>query len=324
MHKAAFTIVLSGVASLLLHCQEVDSPASVSPAPAPGFRVYKSDDHGASWFEVGSGLPTSRRIHALAIEGSVSFAGTDDGVFISTDDGRTWSASVITPAARVVCFTVEGPRVYAGTSSAGAFVTSDGGRSWRQIARGLTELNIRSLATGDGVVYAGTDSQGVFVLRGGDEDWAPFGRGLPEHSQIFDLAIKGRHLYAALYSKGLFRIEAGGDRWQKVGSVMPLEVLVRGDTLLAGHNPGGIYRSIDEGASWRPAGGLSGDPPIWVLGHAGPNVLAGTSPGAVVLSNDLGETWRQSAAGLPPDAAVVAIGDSASYTLAAIVLQAGR
>ncbi len=142
--------------------------------------------------------------------------------------------------------------------------------------------------------------------------------------QIFDLAIKGRHLYAALHSKGLFRIEAGGDRWQKVGSVTPLEVLVRGDTLLAGHNPGGIYRSIDEGASWRP-------PAVYrVIRRSGFSATQAQTywlehrQGAVVLSNDLGETWRPSAAGLPPDAAVVATGDSTSFTLAAIVLQGGR
>jgi hypothetical protein len=106
--------------------------------------------------------------------------------------------------------------------------------------------------------------------------------------------------------------------------VRPLEFLVRGDALVAGHNPGGIYRSIDEGTTWRPAGGLPGGPPIWVLGDAGPNIIAGTSPGAVALSGDLGENWRPSAAGLPRDAAVVAIGDCSDYTLAAIVLPGGR
>ena len=112
--------------------------------------------------------------------------------------------------------------------------------------------------------------------------------------------------------------------WGRVGSVTPLQFLVRGDTLVAGHNPGGIYRSVDEGATWSRAGGLSGNPPIWVLGNAGPNIIAGTSPGAVARSSDLGENWTPSPAGLPAGAAVVAIGDSKNYTLAAIVLSSGR
>jgi hypothetical protein len=162
------------------------------------------------------------------------------------------------------------------------------------------------------------------MLPDGEERWTPLGRGLPERPQVFDLAVEGRHLYAALYSKGLHRLEADGGRWEKVGSVTPLRFLVRGETLLAGHNPGGVYRSVDRGATWRPAAGLEGDSPIWVLGDAGPNMLAGTSPGGVSRSDDLGATWRPSAAGLPPDAAVIAVGDGQDFTLAAIFRQSGE
>jgi photosystem II stability/assembly factor-like uncharacterized protein len=321
MHKAALSVIVLGVASLLSYCRDVVPPAASTPEKRPpSFRLYRSADHGASWREAGSGLPTSSRINALAVAGSVAFAGTDGGVFTSTDGGQTWTASPTTPNARVQCMTVEGSRVYAGTADAGVFVTEDGGRSWRQLARGLTDLNVRSLATRGAVVFAGTDSTGVFVLRERDLGWASFGRGLPEHSQVFDLGVKGRNVYAALYSKGLFRIEAEGDRWERVGDVVPLEILVHGDALIAGHNPGGIYRSVDEGTTWKQVGGLPGDPPIWVLGAAGPNALAGTSPGAIVSSSDAGETWRPSEGGLPSGAAVVAIGGGEAYTLAAIVL----
>jgi photosystem II stability/assembly factor-like uncharacterized protein len=323
MHVAS-AVVLLFVGPLLSYVKDASFPATAKPAPTLSYRLYKSLDHGAVWFEVGEGLPRLKRINALAIVGPVCFAGTDDGVFTSADAGSTWSASVITPTPRVQCLAVEGRRVYAGTSSAGVFVTTDGGLSWRHIARGLTDLNVRSLATRGAVVYAGTDSRGVFVHPGGDEDWMPFGDGLPEDSQVFDLGIKGRQLFAALYSKGLFRIGAGGDRWEKIGSVSPLEFLVRGDALIAGHNPGGIYRSVDEGATWRLAGGLPGGPPIWVLGDSGPNIIAGTSPGTVVLSGDLGENWSSRSAGLPPGAAVVAIGDCGDYTLVAVVLPGGR
>lgn len=317
-------VVLYHVASLLLHAQEAGDPATVKPTPTSLFRLYKSIDHGGSWIEVGEGLPRSKRVNALAIAGSVCLAGTDDGVFTSADAGRTWARGVMGPTTRVQCFAVEGRRVHAGTSSAGVWVSEDSGRSWRFVARGLTDLNIRSMATLGPDVYAGTDSQGVFVQKGGHGVWAPFGRGLPEHAQVFDLAGQGRRVYAALYSKGLFRAEVGNGRWERVGDVKPLEFLARGDALVAGLNPGGIVRSVDEGASWRPVGGLPGDPPIWVLGDAGPNLLAGTSPGAVALSGDLGEHWQPSAAGMPPGAAVVAIGDCRDFTLAAIVLPGGR
>lgn len=185
-------------------------------------------------------------------------------------------------------------------------------------------MKVQSLATQGAVVYAGMDSGGVFALREGSRDWVPFGPGLPEPCQVFDLAVKGRHLYAALYSKGLYRIEAKGDRWEKVGDVRPLEFLVAGEALVAGLNPGGIYQSRDDGANWTRAGGLPGGPPIWVLGAAGPNLLAGTTPGALVRSSDLGASWIPRATGLPPGAAVVAVGDGKDATFAAVVLSGGE
>ena len=131
------------------------------------------------------------------------------------------------PAARVQCITAVGQQVFAGTRQAGVFVSKDSGGSWRQLARGLTDLNVRSLVNLGPEVYAGTDEQGVFVLARGAESWDQLGRGLPEHSQVFDLAVSGQSVYAALYSKGLYRLNSGGEQWTKVGQVTPLEFLVQ-------------------------------------------------------------------------------------------------
>ena len=144
----------------------------------------------------------------------------------------------------------------------------DAGHSWRPISRGLTSLNVRSLAVQGSVLYAGTDSAGVFVLPEGAEVWVPFGGPLPEGAQVFELAIKDTWVYAALYSKGLYRVAAGGGSWQRVEDVKPLRFLVHGESLLAGHNPGGVYRSIDEGRTWKLADGLTGRSPTWVLNRS--------------------------------------------------------
>ena len=272
-------LILLLIAPVLAHAQGLDARASRAPARTSSFHVYRSDDQGRSWTEVGEGLPKAARVHALAVEGSTAYAGTDDGVFVSVDGGRRWAARVMTPASPVQCFAIAGRRVYAGTREAGVFVSGDGGRSWRRIADGLTDPNVRSLASRGSVVYAGTDSEGVFMLPDGEERWTPLGRGLPERPQVFDLAVEGRHLYAALYSKGLHRLEADGGRWEKVGGVTPLRFLVRGETLLAGHNPGGVHRSVDGGATWRPAAGLAGDSPIWVLGDCRPERARGDFAG---------------------------------------------
>jgi photosystem II stability/assembly factor-like uncharacterized protein len=318
LHIKTSSILLFLLSPLfLVGCsRSIQSP--VVAKPTGSFHLYKSLDQGYSWAEVGRGLPQSARINSLFIGGATAYAGTDAGIFISTDEGQTWSESPLLPAARVQCITAVGQQVFAGTRQAGVFVSKDSGRSWRQLARGLTDLNVRSLVNLGPEVYAGTDEQGVFVLARGAESWDQFGRGLPEHSQVFDLAVSGQSVYAALYSKGLYRLNSGGEQWTKVGQVTPLEFLVQGTTLLAGYNPGGVYRSVDSGATWNRSSGISSEAPIWVLGSTGSNLLAGTSPGAVSLSSDLGASWQPSAAGLPPGVAVVALSANKTYTLAAI------
>lgn len=68
--------------------------------------------------------------------------------------------------------------------------------------------------------------------------WQRAGPGLPVSKRI--------NAYAALYSKGLYRIDRDGARCARVGEVVPLEFLIRGDSLIAGHHPGGALQSSDE------------------------------------------------------------------------------
>ncbi|WP_437484354.1 hypothetical protein WME75_44650 [Sorangium sp. So ce1014] len=82
--------------------------------------------------------------------------------------------------------------------------------------------------------------------------------------------------------------------------------------------------AIDEGLTWHLAEGLTARSPTWVLGDAGPNVLVGTSPEGVSISHDAGASWKPSAAGLPADAAVVALAADKNYVLAGVVTQDGR
>ncbi|MGE3165734.1 MAG: WD40/YVTN/BNR-like repeat-containing protein [Planctomycetota bacterium] len=162
------------------------------------------------------------------------------------------------------------------------------------------------------------------MLSADSATWVAFGRDLPDGAQVFELATTDQSVYAALYSKGLYRIAPDGGSWQQVGDVKPLRFHIHGEVFLAGHNPGGVYRSVDAGRTWELGGGTFDHSPTWVLGHAGPNLLVGTSPGAVAMSRDSGASWQPSAAGLPAGASVVALASDRSYALAAVVIQHDR
>ncbi|MFX0196532.1 MAG: WD40/YVTN/BNR-like repeat-containing protein [Candidatus Hodarchaeota archaeon] len=93
---------------------------------------------GAQWTKVGSS--GDGWITALAVSGTSFFAGTYEGVFLSTDNGTSWTAinSGLPKNPDVSCFAVMGTNVFAGTSY-GVFLKVNNGSSWKPVNSGLPE-----------------------------------------------------------------------------------------------------------------------------------------------------------------------------------------
>ena len=102
-----------------------------------------------------------------------------------------------------------------------------------------------------------------------------------------------------------------------MGTVTPLALAVVDDTLVAGHNPGGLYWSDNLGRSWSKSHGMEGpflesglgnspmeledDAPVWEMAAGQGLVIAGASSG-IFISEDFGHTWKRSWRGLPANA----------------------
>jgi photosystem II stability/assembly factor-like uncharacterized protein len=150
------------------------SPLAIDPlAPetlyAGGLGVRKSVDGGITW--QGAGL-TRRLVLALAVdpkETAVVYAGTDAGLFKSTNAGASWQpVRGALDGVRVEALAIDPEQrqtVYAGTDS-GVFWTADGGHSWRRFTR-LPRRAFDALAVDPtaGIVYAGSNGGGIFELK---------------------------------------------------------------------------------------------------------------------------------------------------------------
>jgi photosystem II stability/assembly factor-like uncharacterized protein len=165
--------------------------------------LYQSPD-GANW-ALGSGDLGARQVFGLASDphgASTVWAGTDDGVYRSTNsganfskagvsgnvhsvlasqsgrvyaaadsglfassDGTTWAAvpGVTPPVVALAEDSVTGA-VFAGTSGGGVFQSTDGGTVWTAQSTGLLNPNVESLAVNDGTLLAGTNGGGAFSL----------------------------------------------------------------------------------------------------------------------------------------------------------------
>ena len=141
----------------------------VSTAAAEQFAVYQSTDRGRSWSRAGQGLPAHSRINAFASLDNMIFAGTNAGVFLSRDAGRTWLPTVVSD--RIVALATLGASLYAATASAGILLSTDRGATWAS-SLNFPVARVRSLLGAGGQLYAGTDSGAVLVSRNAGPTWS--------------------------------------------------------------------------------------------------------------------------------------------------------
>jgi photosystem II stability/assembly factor-like uncharacterized protein len=154
----------------------VNPPSSTSPliigTEAGIWGTYVGGHGGLHLVTIG-GL-ASRRVFAVAEDPasrSIVYAGTDGGLFKSTDGGMTFGTQVTNgltaPRIFALLFDPASPSTfYAGTSD-GVFVSTDGGESWTPMNLGLTRPGVNALVRApgpDGSLYAATNGAGVFLF----------------------------------------------------------------------------------------------------------------------------------------------------------------
>jgi photosystem II stability/assembly factor-like uncharacterized protein len=200
-----------------------------------------------------------------------------------------------------------------GTVGTGAWISPDGGDSWRQVRTGLwAESRIFGFAvhpTEPRTLLAGADD-GIYRSEDGGEHFervdSPM-NALHVWKIAFDPADP-RIIFAGTRPAALFRSSDGGQHWEKLRVELADEcpnVRVPRVTALtvdpadhrmvwAGVEVDGVRRSRDGGESWtRVAGGLN-DPDIHdtaVMVNGGKIVLTST-PREIFASGDGGESWR--------------------------------
>lgn len=250
------------------------------PAPATG-RLPRSWGSWWPWALAAAGL-VLLAVLAFALTGRGSGAGAA-GALPDTPDYHSLLVAPSDPRSLVL-----------GTHD-GLFSSSDGGRTWtRAPLQGRDAMNLARPRGGATVWAAGHDVLAKSTDGGATwTDVAPAGLpGLDVHAFAVDPRTPGA-VYAAIAGRGLYRSRDGGASFTEVSTavgpgVMALAVLGDG-TLLAGDMQQGLLASKDGGKTWRglvraQIMGLAADP-------AGTRVLA-SGPG-VLLSRNGGASWRQ-------------------------------
>ena len=160
----------------------------------------------------------------------------------------------------------------------------------------------------------GARTQGLFSLNKASGEWRPVTNGLPDELEVRCIALRGTEAIYVGTQHGPYRSADGGETWVKlplpgtetvVWSILP----VGANTLFVGAQNTTIYRSDDDGASFRqldvptPEGACAMAFPNRVIRMASDpgnadEIYAALEVSGVVRSLDGGETWRDCSAGL--------------------------
>lgn len=205
-----------------------------------------------------AGLPNTPDYHSLLVAAGNPDAltlGTHNGLYQSSDGGRTWRSTTLVGQDAMNLGRAEGGVTW--TAGHNVFAKSvDGGVTWQDVRPdGLPHLDIHG-----------------FAVDPRDQ----------------------RTLLAALAGEGIYRSKDGGESFELVtrevgAGVMALAVMPDG-RVLAGDMQRGLFASADEGRTWKPMlqAGLMGI----AVNPKEPERIVATGPG-ILLSTDGGRNWDQ-------------------------------
>ena len=173
-------------------------------ASIQGQGIYNSTDNGNSWTAVNNGL-TNNEVWSLAstFSGSNIFAGTSNGVFLSSNNGTNWYPIGMATGNAIKTLAVSSAGIiYAGTLG-GVYCSTNNGTTWKINSIGSSSINVYSITISDTSIFAGTD-QGIFESTINFPNWKPVNNGLL-NTTVFSLIISSDGLLYAGTKAGVYK-----------------------------------------------------------------------------------------------------------------------
>jgi photosystem II stability/assembly factor-like uncharacterized protein len=193
--------------------------------------IYRSRDASETWTKL-QGIPyTSRRtqvIYQHPTRSNVIFAGTTEGLYVSTDGGKPDSWRRMTAANVVINAVAVHPdrpdRIFLGVDDGGVLISVNAGESYEASNAGFINRQVRTVIADKverGRVYAGVifdrANGGLFISEDGGGAWRQSmnGMGVRDIYSLYQSESNPATLYAGT-NNGLFRSDDRGRNWTQV------------------------------------------------------------------------------------------------------------
>ena len=286
-----WTEARNGLPLFNLNYQGVKSLAVISNGTGGSFLfaatdnngIFRSTDNGTSW----SAVYSERNVYALAVSdngiaGAKLFAGGDDRIVMSTNNGNNWT-NIFSLSGIVRSLIVSDTTIFAGTAIWNAnsssyepgstYRSTDNGSNWTTVNVTNDEVNSFALIPMRGTntnIFAGSYNGGVFRSTNNGKIWNVVNNGLGYvNVKSFVSSPNGSgesNLFAGTERNGFFFSTDYGNVWTlpnnnllnvSFNTLCVLSEANANDQIFAGigmeYSPsfnGGVILSTDHGASW--------------------------------------------------------------------------
>jgi len=265
-----------------------------------GHGIFLSKNFGSTYQSINSNLPEKPSVRAILATDSVLVAAIQletpvwtNELYISDNEGKSWTASTGLSGTIVYCLTSDGTDLYAGTQF-GVYQSVDNGKNWTNI--GLQDKGIHSLAAKNNLIFASESSSNSPLNFSQDDgkNWKTLDKnnGLTTNS-FNSFAITDDYIYVAAGWDGAFRSDDKGATWKKTidnsnfGQIVNV-IASDGPKVYAGYQHG-FATSTDNGSTWhRDLNTFNLE--IRSVATGGSSLMATTNQG-INTSSDDGITW---------------------------------
>jgi PKD repeat protein len=247
--------------------------------------------------------PYGGTVNTMVVSGTNIFAGTTNGVFLSGNNGTSWTAvntGFPFGFSSILSLAVSGTNIFASTGAGGIFMSGNNGTNWTAVNTGIPNTNVNSLTVSGTNIFAGTNS-GIFISGNNGTSWTAVNTGLT-NLYVNSIALSGTNIFAGT-GGGVYLSVNNGTSWTAVNTGLPantnvVSLAVSGTNIFAGANYGGVFLSVNNGTSWTAVNTGLTNLYVQTLAVSGTNIFAGTYNGGVFLSANNGTSWTAVNTGL--------------------------
>jgi hypothetical protein len=262
---------------------------------------------------------TSGDTHCFVESSGVLLAGTLGGIFSSTNNGNSWTASNtgIVAGSEILCLGKNSAGIFAGSGSL-IYFSNNNGASWTIVNNSGNAVFAFTFLTD--TVFAATMGGGVIMSTNNGTSWTTVNTGITT-SSVLAIVKKGNLLFAGTNGNGAFVSSNSGANWSSLNTspstVRCLET--DGTNIYAGTIGSGMYISANNGTSWtQVTNGIPTTNSVFNITRVGTALL--TASYDVYRSIDNGATWTTFMNGMNPSCpyGVAGILETSSYVFCGI------